>query len=410
MNNTHKLFSSLTTIILILTIIIDIMGLGLIFPLLSILFLGNDAVLVQGDASLSMRHILYALVIAAWPLGIFLGAPYLGRLSDKYGRKRLLQGCLLGTAGAYMMGALGIILHHYSIFLISRFISGYFAGSFQIAQASITDHSTPENKVRNLALISFSATVGIMVGPALTALTADWQLFNWPVATTPLVLAAFLSLLNICSVSLLFRETYPHRLNIKVPITAALTSCLVLFQDRRVRTIGGTFFFQQMGYGFYMMALPIIIAQLFHWSVSRQGWFFSSAGLTTMLGLLLIQLILLKHLSLRNNYLVLCTIETILFVVLIIWPNSTNQWWIFDTTAVLEFIGYSCLLGMMSNAVTEHEQGTILGGAGSAFGISQIIAGLMIGPILNVSLRLPLLLVAGCMLISLLILLNYQRA
>ena len=409
MNTSRTPFSFLTTFILILTIIIDIMGLGLIFPLLSILFLGNDAVLVQGAASLSMRHSLYALVVAAWPLGIFLGAPYFGKLSDKYGRKRLLQGCLLGTAGPYMMGAFGIILHNYSIFLMSRFISGYFAGSFEIAQASITDLSTPENKVRNLAWISFSATVGIMVGPALTALTANWQLFNWPVVTTPLVIAALLSLLNICSVSLLFKETYPHRLNIKVPLTAALTSCLVLFRDKRVRTIGGTFFFQQMGYGFYMMALPIIIAQLFHWSVSRQGWFFSSAGLTTMLGLLLMQPTLLKRFSMRNNYLVLCTIETILFIVLIIWPNSANQWWIFDTTAVLEFMGYSCLLGMMSNAVTEHEQGTILGGAGSAFGISQIISGLMIGPTLTISLSFPLLLAAGCMLISLVILLGYRR-
>ena len=401
--------SVLTILTLVLTIIIDIMGLGLIFPLLSTLFLGKDALLVHGAVDLATRHWMYALVVAVWPLGIFLGAPYFGKLSDKYGRKRLLQGCLVGTAAAYVLSAVGVVLHSYTIFLMSRFISGYFAGSFEIAQAAITDISTPANKVRNLAFITFSATAGIMVGPALTGLTAGWQILSWPYVTTPLLVAAALSLLNVLSVSVLFKETYHNRLNIKVPLTAALTSCLVLFQDKRVRRLGGTFFFQQLGYGFYMMALPIILAQLFHWSVRLQGWFFSSAGLCMVLAMILIQPILLKRFTMRSNYLVLVTVEALLFVVLVIWPDPTNQWWIFDSTAVVQLIGYSCLLGMMSNAVSEHEQGAILGGAGSAYGISQIITGLAIGPLLTISLRLPLILVAICVFISVLIMFSIRQ-
>ena len=74
--------SLLIILTLVLTIIIDIMGLGLIFPLLSTLFLGKTVLLVHGAVSLSVRHWMYALVVAVWPLGIFFGAPYFGKLSS----------------------------------------------------------------------------------------------------------------------------------------------------------------------------------------------------------------------------------------------------------------------------------------------------------------------------------------
>ena len=76
--------SLLTILILVLTIIIYIMGPGLIFPLLSTLFLGKDALLVHGAVDLATRRWMYAVVVSAWPLGIFLVMSYIdpdGRLA-----------------------------------------------------------------------------------------------------------------------------------------------------------------------------------------------------------------------------------------------------------------------------------------------------------------------------------------
>ena len=87
---TNSRINKSITIILIITVMIDVMGMGLIFPILPSLFLSNNSPFLSMTASISMRHVFYAIGIAFWPIGAFFGAPYLGKISDTIGRKKVL--------------------------------------------------------------------------------------------------------------------------------------------------------------------------------------------------------------------------------------------------------------------------------------------------------------------------------
>ena len=75
---------------------------------------------------------------------------------------------LAGTIVAYLLSVSALALGSLSIFMISRFICGFFGGSFSIAQAVILDISNEQNRVKNLSLITLSASIGFVFGPLIT--------------------------------------------------------------------------------------------------------------------------------------------------------------------------------------------------------------------------------------------------
>ena len=72
---------------LILTIVIDALGVGLVFPVFATLF-GPTGGLLPPETSATVTNLLYGITLAAFPIGMFLGAPILGDLSDHLGRKK----------------------------------------------------------------------------------------------------------------------------------------------------------------------------------------------------------------------------------------------------------------------------------------------------------------------------------
>src|SRR4051794_3010525 len=109
-----------TIFALMVTIMIDIMGGGLVFPLFPHLFLASNSVLLPITASLPTRNAYYALAMGVWPLGVFFGTPYWGAMSDQSGRKKMLAICLMGTAVTYVLGGMAIEAGSVWLFIISR--------------------------------------------------------------------------------------------------------------------------------------------------------------------------------------------------------------------------------------------------------------------------------------------------
>ena len=77
---------NLVIMILITTIIIDIMGAGLVFPIMPSLFFGNEYV-TFGDPGGNFQNWYYSIALSCWPLGLLIGCPIIGELSDKYGNR-----------------------------------------------------------------------------------------------------------------------------------------------------------------------------------------------------------------------------------------------------------------------------------------------------------------------------------
>jgi len=181
--------------ILFLIVFIDLVGFGIVIPLLP--FYGEH---------FQAGPFLVALMMASYSLGQFIAAPFWGRLSDKIGRRPVLIVSLFGASVSYV--SLGFATTITMLFAV-RLFSGLMAGNISTAFAYIADITTPENRAKGMGLVGAAFGLGFIAGPAIGGLlagpdplTADYQ--------TPAFAAAGLSFLAFALTIALLKESLPE--------------------------------------------------------------------------------------------------------------------------------------------------------------------------------------------------------
>lgn len=164
-----------------ITLLIDVMGWGLIIPVMPKLISQLKGIPVNEASSDG------AWLIAAYALTQFLFAPVIGNLSDQYGRRPVLLSSLVGFGIDYIILALAPT---YGWLFLGRIIAGITGASFTTASAYIADISSPENRAKNFGVIGAAFGLGFVIGPALGGLLAGLGL------RAPFYAAAALCLLN----------------------------------------------------------------------------------------------------------------------------------------------------------------------------------------------------------------------
>jgi DHA1 family tetracycline resistance protein-like MFS transporter len=145
------------------TLLIDVMGWGLIIPVMPKLISQLKGIPINEASSEG------AWLIAAYAITQFLFAPVIGNLSDQYGRRPVLLSSLLGFGIDYIILALAPT---YSWLFIGRIIAGITGASFTTASAYIADISTPDTRAKNFGMIGAAFGLGFIIGPALGGLLA----------------------------------------------------------------------------------------------------------------------------------------------------------------------------------------------------------------------------------------------
>ena len=140
-------------ILILVFVFVDVLGFSLILPLLP-----------YYAADFNASSIMVGLLLSANALTQMIGAPILGRLSDRYGRKPLLIASISGTVLSFLI--LGFA-NSLAILFLSRILDGLLGGNVSLAQAYITDSTTRENRSQGLGLIGAAFGVGFIFGPAL---------------------------------------------------------------------------------------------------------------------------------------------------------------------------------------------------------------------------------------------------
>ena len=164
------------------TLLIDVMGWGLIIPVMADLISQLKGIPVN-EASTYGNYLL-----SAFALTQFVFSPIVGNLSDKYGRRPILLFSLFGFGIDYIVLALAPA---YSWLFIGRIIAGITGASFTTASAYIADVSTdPTTRAKNFGMIGAAFGLGFVLGPALGGLLATWGI------RAPFYAAAGLCLLN----------------------------------------------------------------------------------------------------------------------------------------------------------------------------------------------------------------------
>lgn len=192
-----------------LVVLFGYVGLSLPFPIFSPMFLDPTHNFLTSCHPIEYRTLMLGCVLAAYPIGQFLGLPLLGELSDHYGRKSILLITLSVSFTAYILSAIAILVHSYSLLLLSRLVCGYAEGNFSIAQASAADISIGEKRVKNFGIINMAAGLGFVIGPIIGGQLADPKLLSWFGDDIPFWFSAFLALLTALVIAWQLPETKP---------------------------------------------------------------------------------------------------------------------------------------------------------------------------------------------------------
>ena len=164
-----------------ITLLIDVMGWGLIIPVMP------ELISQLKHISVNEASPYGALLLSVYAFIQFLFAPVIGNLSDKYGRRPVLLASLLGFGIDYLFLALAPT---YGWLFVGRVIAGITGASFTTASAYIADVSTPETRAKNFGMIGAAFGLGFVIGPALGGLLAGLGV------KAPFYAAAILCLLN----------------------------------------------------------------------------------------------------------------------------------------------------------------------------------------------------------------------
>ncbi|MBS1517871.1 MAG: MFS transporter [Bacteroidetes bacterium] len=191
-----------TLFIIFLTIFIDLLGFGIILPLLP-------------TFSINILHIselTIGLIVGIFSLMQFLFNPVWGSLSDKFGRKPVLIISLTGSLVSNLLLAFvfsGQILSPL-LFIFARAFAGVFAGNISAAQAAISDITPPEERSKGMGLISAAFSLGFVFGPSVGGILSE----NFGYAFPVLISAALSSVALVMSI-FVFKETLPEEIRIK---------------------------------------------------------------------------------------------------------------------------------------------------------------------------------------------------
>lgn len=164
-----------------ITMTIDVIGFGLIIPVTPKLIAELKHI------SISEASVYGGDLLALYAIMQLLFSPFMGNLSDRYGRRPVLLLSLLGFCVDYLILAFA---HTYSLLVVGRVLSGITGASFTTATAYIADISTNENRAKNFGLIGAAFGLGFVIGPALGGLLSVWGL------RAPFFAASGLCLLN----------------------------------------------------------------------------------------------------------------------------------------------------------------------------------------------------------------------
>jgi MFS transporter, DHA1 family, tetracycline resistance protein len=268
--------------IILFTIFIDILGFGILVPVIPLLLADPNSpyFLLPQNFSLAAGYVLLGLLTATFSFMQFLAAPVLGQLSDRWGRKRIIAISLSGTTISYFIFAVGIVTRNIPLLFFSRAFDGITAGSIAASQAAIADITPPEKRVKNYGWMSAAFGLGLIAGPLIGGRLSDPTLVSWFNAATPFWFAGTLSFLNVLSIILFFPET------LKVPITLAkvrlfrsINNVVKAFSLRKFKSVFLTVFLYTSGFAFFVTFFSVFLIDKFSFNQRNIGDTFAYLGI-----------------------------------------------------------------------------------------------------------------------------------
>lgn len=246
--------------VLFATVFINLVGFGLVVPLLPFF-----------AQSLKAEAWQITLMFSAYSLGQFFAEPFWGRLSDRIGRKPVLLMTLIANALGYLMLA---FVPNIWLAIAVRLFTGLGAGNISTVQGYVADVTPPEQRAGRMGLIGAAFGLGFIVGPGLGGLLTQPQLGRLGYQL-PIFLAAALAAVAAVGVVVFLRES-----RAKADPAAPRPAFLAGLKDARDNAVVSRVLVVTL---IYMAGFSAMESVFGLWSESRYQWGAREVGLSFMI-------------------------------------------------------------------------------------------------------------------------------
>lgn len=378
---------------ILLTVFIDMLGIGIVIPILAPLLVNGSGIYFE-ELSFLQRSILLGLLIASYPFAQFFGAPILGGLSDKHGRKPILLLSLVGTLIGYLFQGIGINQGLILLLIIGRLIDGFTGGNISTAYSAIADLSNRDNKARNFGLVGMTFGIGFILGPFIGGKLSDPLVNANFTYSTPFFFASLLTIINILVVWLVFEETLKVKIQTKISVFTGFINIKNAWNLINLRKLFIISFLLIFGFTFFTQFFQVYLIERFNFSQSQIGNLFAYLGLWIAITQGVILRLVSKNNSSEKILKASIFMLAISFVLVLLIQNPILLLFTTPLIAISNGLTNPNITALISNAAAKDSQGEILGINQSISALAQMIPPILAGISLSINLSLPILFAA----------------
>ncbi|MFP2996656.1 MFS transporter [Spongiivirga sp. MCCC 1A20706] len=426
-----------------------------IFPILLVNFIGILGysivipILIFIVIDLGGNGFVYGILGAMYPFFQFIGAPILGGLSDKIGRKKVLIISQVGTFIAWLLFLLAFVLPKTTLWeqstdvtgeyvmtlpllviFLARIFDGFTGGNVSVANAYLSDISTDEDRNKNFGLMGSSTSTGFVLGPALAGVLASTILGE----VLPLLLAAIISLIAIIVINTRLKESNPcvvdtgdagiksfrrffqvehkdcYTKGEKMQIKESQKGFKTILKVPGVPILYSVYFLTFLAFSLFYAGLPIYANTILDWSASQLGIFLAYSSLI----MIVVQGPILSRLSKKWSNYGLILVGSIFLSVSFLMLSSINILILYLACTLLSIgngLMWPSFLALLAGTGNKSIQGKIQG-YGNSMGSFASMLGLILGGILFESITTTIFTIGGFifLLITIFLLINRLKA
>jgi MFS transporter, DHA1 family, tetracycline resistance protein len=287
---------------------------------------------------------------------MFFGAPILGQLSDRLGRKLMLLVCAGGIVLSYATLSAAFALGTVILVMLGRALGGTTAASQPISLAALVDVSAAEKRDFWLSMGLLASSVGFVVGPALGGLLSDSSIVPWFSTQTPLFATVALDALNFLLLALLLQEpSRPTAAAKRTPLSllSGIHSLAHAFQRPGLRRVSTVFLLQEMAWGAYFFFIPHFVMDRFDASITDSSLFMAVMGIGFCISFAVGTPLLTKRFSAHAITAGSLVATGVLIVVSTFAPNMIAQWLVILPISVATAVSYGALIILFTDLSTE---------------------------------------------------------
>ncbi len=353
--------------VVLLTVFVNMLGVGLLIPLLPVYFtdVSSPLYVLPPDFPAQLRYLLFGALLGVFPLCQFMAAPVLGALSDRVGRRPVLLWSLLGTVVGFLTFAVALRQGWVGVMFLARAFDGLTSGNVGVSQSVLSDLTRPEQRTTVFGVLGAAVGAGFVLGPPLGGLLSDASLSPFFSAETPFVFGAGVTLLTLTGVWLALPETRPPRKN-KPP--RALPSVWTSFRltgraltRSPLRRVYQLDLLWQAGFAFFTTFFGVWLIEQFGATQTQIGLFFGWVGVCIFFSQGVLTYLVARHYAERPVLRLTLPLVAVGIVVHLWMPSLWAVGVLTGFFAVGVGLAASNLPGLLSRSAPDAAQGEVLG-------------------------------------------------